>query len=141
MKAHIDAVKTLLAPWGMPVHYGDVPDDPSHPTTYPYVLLWSSAGRMISDEVCGTPDDLNDLLGVTTVAATADAALVAVRKVRSYLMGKRPSVAGRYVQPLRLADSRPVEVDEQVSLPDTNRHPAYLVDLYRLISEPTEEES
>lgn len=136
MKAHIDAVKALLAPWGKPVYYGDVPKA----TTYPYVLLWSSAGRLISDEVCGTPDDLNDLLGVTTVAAEADAALVAVTKVRGYLMGKQPSVAGRYVQPLRLADTRPVEVDEQVTHPDTDRHPAYLVDLYRLISEPDHQE-
>ncbi len=134
MRAHIAAIEALLEPWGMPVYYGDVDDDP----TYPYVLLWSTGGRLVSDEVCGTQDDLNDLLGVTVVADTTEGALAAVAKVRAHLLGQRPLVSGRHVQPLRLTDSRPIEIDEQVTLPDTNTHPAYVVDLYRLISEPAE---
>lgn len=132
MKAHIDAIRVLLEPYGKPVHFVDVPEAP----TYPYVLLWTSAGRMVSDEVCGKLDDLNDILGVTIVGATPDAVLVATPRVRSYLMDKQPQVANRHVQPLRLFDSQNVDVDTDVTVPATNRHPAFAVDLYRLISEP-----
>lgn len=132
MKAHIDAIRALLEPYGKPVYFVDVPEAP----TYPYVLLWTSAGRMVSDEVCGKLDDLNDILGVTIVGATPDAVLVAAPRVRSYLMDKQPQVEGRHVQPLRLFDSQNVDVDTDVTVPATNRHPAFAVDLYRLISEP-----
>lgn len=132
MKAHIDGIKALLAPYGHPVHFVDVPEVP----TYPYVLLWSGLGRLTSDEFDGEQDDLNDLLGVTTVAANPDATLIAGARVRSYLLGKQPVVEGRYVQPLHLHDSQTVAVDRDVTIPNANRHPSFVVDLYRLISEP-----
>lgn len=140
MKAHIDGVKALLAPYGKDVYFADAAKYDAQgnvvPLTFPYVLLWSGLGRLTSDEFDGEQDDLNDLLGVTTVAATSDAALVAGARVRSYLLGKQPSVDGRYVQPLHLHDSQTVEVDRDVTMPNTNRHPSFTVDLYRLISEP-----
>lgn len=132
MKAHIDGIKVLLEPYGHPVYFADVPETP----TYPYVLLWSGLGRLTSDEFDGAQDDLNDLLGVTIVAATPEAVLVAGPRVRSYLLGERPIVEGRYVQPLYLHDSQQVTPDRDVTIPNTNRHPAFAVDLYRLISEP-----
>lgn len=137
MRAHIAGIKALLSDYGHPVYFGDVPAAPS----YPYVLLWSGLGRMRSDEFCGARDDLNDLIGVTTVAETPDAALVAGARVRSYLLGASPIVAGRFVQPLSLHDSQQVVVDRDVKLPATDRHPAYVVDLFRIISEPIEQET
>lgn len=132
MKSHIDAIKALLAPFGHPVHFAEAPETP----TYPYILLWSSLGRLTADEFDGAQDDLNDLLGVTTVAATSDAALVAGARVRSYLLNKQPIVEGRHVQPLHLHDSQQVTPDTDVTMPNTNRHPSFAVDIYRLISEP-----
>lgn len=140
MKAHIDAIKAMLAPYGKDVYFADAVKYDNEgkvlPLTYPYVLLWSGTGRMTSDELDGVQDDLNDILGVTTVAASADATLVAALRVRSYLLGKQPVVEGRYVQPLRLFDSQQVTPDREVTIPGTNRHPAFAVDLYPLISEP-----
>lgn len=132
MRAEVAGVKTLLSPYNHPVYFGDVPGAP----TYPYVLLWGSGGLMRADEVDGAQDDLNDILGVTTVAANPDACLIANDRVRSYLLGKTPTATGRHVQPLRLHDSRPIDLDRDVTLPATNTHPAFAVDLYRLISEP-----
>lgn len=133
MRSHLLAVKPLIEALRYTVYVGDAPGAP----TYPYVLLWGSGGRLVSDEADGQQDDLNDLLGVTMVATTADAALMIPPAVRAVLIGARLVVAGRHVQPLRLANSQSVQVDQQVSLPPTNRHPAYVVDQYRVISEPT----
>jgi hypothetical protein len=132
MDDHIAGIKALLQPYGRSVYFGEAPETPS----YPYVLLWASPGLLRADEVDGVQDDLNDLLGVTTVAATSDAVLVAVKRVRGYLLGKRPSVDGRYVQPLRLEDSQRVKPDRDVTIGKTNTHPSFAVDMYRLISEP-----
>lgn len=137
MKAHIEAIRALLTGLPYTVYYGDVQGAP----TYPYVLLWSTTGRLVSDEVCGTQDDLNDRIGVTMVAAEPLAVLDVVRHVRAALIGARPTVPGRHVQRLRLADSQNIQPDESVRLPRTNSHPLYGVDLYRLISEPAPEEA
>ena len=144
MKAHVVAVARLVETvWPFDIYYGDVGaydvfEQRVPSITYPYVLLWSSAGRLLSDEVCGTPDDLNDLIGVTTVAADAMGCLTAVGKVREALIGKAPAVAGRHTQRLRLFASEQIRPDESVRLPDTNTYPVYAVDQYRLISEPEE---
>lgn len=132
MRSHLLAVKALIAPLGYQVYIGDVPGAPLHP----YVLLWASGGRLVSDEMCGRQDDLNDTFGVTMVATNADAALMMPGPIRGVLIGAQPALAGRHVQPLRLSHSEPVQTDQQVTLPGTNRHPAYVVDQYRLISEP-----
>lgn len=134
MRAHLLAIKALIQPLGYPVHIGDVAGS----ATYPYVLLWASGGDVRADELDGAQDDLNDLVGVTMVASSADAALMIPPAVRAALIGARPVVAGRHVQPLRLYDSQRVQSDPQITLPSNNRHPAFVVDLYRLISEPKE---
>lgn len=134
MKAHIDAIKALLVPSGYDVFYSDAPETP----TYPYVLLWSTTGRMVSDSLCGTQDVLDDLLGVTSVGANPDAALIVSSRVRGYLLGAHPVVAGRYVHELRLHDSQRVQVDRDVTMPQTNRHPSFGVDLFALKSDPAD---
>ena len=147
MKAHMQGVARLIRAampgvtiYAVDVNAYDVFDERVTAVRYPYVLLWSSAGRLVSDEVCGTQDDLNDLLGVTTVARDGLGALTAVAKVRPALIGKTPTVDGRYVQRLRLFSSEQIRPDESVKLPDTNDHPVYAVDQYRLISEPADQE-
>lgn len=130
MLAHITAIKALLAPVGA-VYYVDVPDAPA----LPYVLLWGSSGVPSDDVPISGADDLTDLLGVTAVAGTPDGVLIVRSRVRTLLDGAHPIVAGRLVT-LRLFDSRPTQVDREVTIPNTNRHPAYGVDLYRLTSVP-----
>lgn len=132
MKAHLDAAKAILEGIGYPVHIGDVPGS----ATYPYVLLWSSAGNLDSPAMCGEQSDLNDLMRVTMTATTSHAALFMAPTIRQALIGVRLAVPGRFVQPLRLSGSEPVRVDSQVTLPRTSRHPAFVVDSYRVISEP-----
>ena len=135
MKAELDAVRQLLVPYtgaeNIEVYFGDVPGEP----TYPYVLLWCSPGLLEAVEADGAQDDLNEPLGVTYVAETSDAVLVVADRCRKLLVGAQPTAAGRYVQPLRLEDSRAVRADEAWTLPNTDRHPAYAVDIYRLRSE------
>jgi len=128
------AAKALIEPLGYPVHIGDVPGSLS----YPYVLLWASGGDITADEMDGAQDDLNDLIGVTMVATNSDAALRIPPAVRAALLGVRLEVEGRHVQPLRLFDSQRVQSDTQTTLPGTNQRPAFVVDLYRVISEPKE---
>lgn len=132
MKAHLQAVRAIVASLGYDVHIGDVPSS----AAYPYVLLWGSGGRMTSPTLCGAQDDLNDLFGVTMTATNASAALDMPPMIRTALLGSQLVVPGRFVQPLSLYDSQNVQVDAQVTLPRSNRHPAYVVDLYRVISEP-----
>lgn len=127
-------MKALIEPLGYPVHIGDA----SGSLAYPYVLLWGSGGDVTADEMDGKQDDLNDLAGVTMVATNADAALRIPPAVRGVLVGTHLTVAGRHVQPLRLFDSQRVQSDTQTTLPGTNQRPAFVVDLYRVISEPKE---
>jgi len=141
VRAELAAVEALLAPWGKQVFYIEAKEttDASGvvtPISYPYVLLWGSPGLLRADEMDGAQDDLNDMLGVTVAALTPDACLKAVDKVRSYLLGKQPLANGRHVQPLRLVDSQRVTADQSVTIPATNSHPYFGVDIYRIISEP-----
>lgn len=132
MKAHLDAAKAILEGIGYAVYIGDVPGS----ATYPYVLLWSSAGNLDSPAMCGEQSDLDDLMYVTMTAVTSDAALFMAPTIRQALIGARLVVPGRFVQPLRITGSQRVQVDQQVTLPKPNRHPAFVVDSYRVISEP-----
>lgn len=131
MQAHIDAIRALLAPAGYPVHFIEVPGAP----TYPYVLLWTSSGRMEPEALCDEIEDLNDVLGATAVGVTAEAVLTVQRKIRPLLGDSSPSVPGRSVS-LRYFDSQPVQVDRDATLPTPNLHPKFGVDLYRLRSVP-----
>jgi hypothetical protein len=131
VKPLIDAIKALLAPLGYPVYYVDAPDHPA----MPYVLLWGSSGVPSPEQAIAGPSDLTDSLGVTTVAATPEAVLIVRARIRTVLDGARPTVAGSLVW-LNLTDSRPTAVDRDVTDPATNRHPAYGVDMYRLVSVP-----
>lgn len=136
MRAHIDALKALLAQLGRDVYYGAAPASPA----LPYLLLWSSAGRP-GDEVGidGIRADIDDQIGVTSVAATPTAVLALQRTVRSALSPAGApldlEVAG-WDSVLTLDDSRPIAVDTDVTIGSSGVHPAYGVDLYRLRANP-----
>ena len=135
MKAHIDAISALVP---YPTYFVDVPSSP----TYPYVLLWSSAGAPGREFVlAGVNEDIDEPIGVTAVAATPSGVLTMQKAIRAVL---NPGgallglvVPGRAAS-IRLYDSRPIDVDREVSIPSSNRHPALGVDMYRITSTPAQ---
>jgi len=130
MRAHLDAIKALLAPTGMPVHVVRHSGTLSHP----YVLVWAPPGRLVSDSL-QTTNDLRDVVGVTTVAATPEAVYSKVDAVRACLLDVAPTVAGWHCDELKLRDSQPVTEDRDVKLPNSNAFPCFAVDLYDLSSQ------
>jgi len=140
VKDHLDAIKTLLETTGRDAYIGDVDEDPS----YPYFLIWAPAGSPGYEfSVDSARTDLEAMVGVTCVGATPDAAFVAVALARGVLApgGQKVTldVDGRAAW-LRLMDSRTLEVDRDVTLTVTNSHPSYLVDMYRLVSTPADDD-
>lgn len=137
MRAHLEAVKALLQPLGRPVFLGDVTGEPQ----FPYFFLWSSAGALDDSTQDGRQDAIVDTFGVTGASPTYADALDLMRVSRTRLNGATPQVAGWSTSELRLVDTRPIQIDRDVRLPN-GRFPAFGVDIYRLVSEPvpTEEE-
>ena len=129
MKAHIDAILQLLAP--ADAYYVDVPAGAG----YPYFLVWSTAGQPGSAPELAAVGDLEDLIGITSVDTTPANALVTASAGRALLDGAHPAVTGRQVT-LTLVESQRVQVDRDYRIPGTNTHPAFAVDLYRLMSTP-----
>lgn len=136
MRAHVDALKAMLAPLGYPVHFVEVPA----PATYPYVLLWAGVGAPgLEQAVDDVRQDIDTTLGVTGVGSSPESALALLEKVRTVFApgGHHATVVVTgYQTTLRLYDSRTVTLDVDVTLSGTSRHPAYGVDLYRLIATP-----
>lgn len=116
-------------------YFVDVPDDRS----FPYYLLWAPGGapgqeRPLSSEL----DDISAALGVTSVAATPAGVLTVQAAGRALIaprgFGELTTASWRVW--LQLFDSRPVDVDRQETVPGTDLHPAFGVDLYRLTATP-----
>lgn len=131
MREIIATVRAALS--GLPYEVYDTDVTDPRPA-FPYVLLWGSGGVPSEFSLTGAVD-LADRLGVTTVALDADAVRAAQARVRSALDGLATSTSSRRLW-LRLADSRPFEVDREVTDTATNRQPIFGADLYRLDSTP-----
>ena len=134
MKAHIDAIRTLLTPLGYPVHYGSAPDGAQPP----YLLVWSPPTGVAGEQAVAPDSSIDTTFGVTSVAGTPEGVLIMAPRVAATLaplgIGGL-TVTGRVAWVL-LTESRPVAVDREVTITATNAHPAYGVDLYRLVSAP-----
>lgn len=132
MRKHIDAVKSLLADGAVTAYWVDVPDAP----TYPYALLWGpSWGDSAEVSLGGCEVGMDRMLMVTCVAVNPDVLLTFTERVKTVMDGSQPIVAGRSTD-LRYVRSETTDVDRQVTLPITNRHPAYSVEAYRYRSTP-----
>ena len=130
----MEAAKARLESLGRQVYLVDVPEGIT--PSFPYYLLWSSTGNDVTESLADCDEFLNDQLGLTTVGLTPEAVWSATAKARGALKGHALVVAGRKVEPLKLTDARAVQADRDVTLPNSNRHPYFGVDLYRLVSEP-----
>lgn len=112
-------------------YFGNVPEAP----TYPYVLLWSSAGGLETN-VLGGVRDLAEPLGVTMVATTPIGTLAMGPHVRDAIVGFVPTSHLWRVDDFRPPyDSRTVQLDRDVILPGRG-HPAFAVDMYDLTGTP-----
>lgn len=134
MRAHMEAVKARLEASGRQVYLVDVPEGVT--PTYPYYLIWSTTGIDVSESLADCDEFLNDQIGVTNVGLTPEAVWSAANKSRALLKRHALAVEGHKVEPLKLTDARAVQPDRDVTLTNTNRHPYFGVDLYRLVSEP-----
>ncbi len=135
MKAEIAAVKARLTPLGKAVHEIEV----TGTLTYPYYLLWSSAGNPpVERSVRAETTDVDDYIGVTTVAVTVSSLHDAMAAARGALcpsgLPSALTVTGR-VATLDFSEARPIQADNDVTL-TSGVHPLYGVDLYRLVSIP-----
>lgn len=132
MIAEIAAIRAALDTAGIANHYGDAGASPA----YPYALVWSGSGIPTTDASVSALGDFEDSVGITSVAGTPDGVLIMRQAVRDAIAGFAPAtVSGRLVW-LTLTDSLPVTVDRDVTITATSRHPAYGVDLFRLVSTP-----
>ena len=124
---------------GLAVYWLAVPDK----LRWPYVLLSGGIGRRETVTVSGSRDHLRGTLRVTCVSKSALGVLDVSRRSQTALSNFRPVSDAWRVQPLALWDSMTDPSDEpqqdrDVTLPDTNQHPFYTVDLYQIIGEPME---
>ena len=134
MRGLVDSVIARLAAHDVAGYWLEVPDKP----TWPYVVLWSTVGRLRRETYAATADHLADRLGVTMASQSALGVLDHAANVRAILDGWTPAATAWDMAPLALWDSRQAQPDLAVKLPATGRHPYYAVDLYELRGEPKE---
>ena len=133
MKDHLDAVKARLTPTA---------------ATYlvwatgasPYFVLTSSALDMSEEaNVASEHDTIDAFVRVKAVTGTADGVLKMLELARDELSPNLDSssltVDGRSAR-IRFVRSEFVDVDQDVTITDTNRHPFVGVDTYRIVSQP-----
>lgn len=101
---------------------------------YPYVILWGLRAVPEDSTLAADGDVVADRLAVTSVGSTVAACLTVQQLVRDELDGAVLAVDGRTVDELRLVESRPADVDRDVTIPGTG-HPAFAVDFYALSSQ------
>lgn len=134
MIAHLTAIQSALAGEGWDVFLLDATG-----ATWPYIIVapgYSVAGeRPVADALTTVEGDVR----VTVAGETADSALGLAGAVRALLspgLTWAPvTVTGRAAW-LRWLRTEMTEVDRDVTIPGSNRHPIYTVDTYHLISQP-----
>mgnify|MGYP005982688843 CR=1 FL=1 len=123
-----EAIRNLLAPTGYTVYDTEVPTTP----TYPYVVVWGGiAAPHPEQSIASDIGGVRDRLGVTVAAGTPTGARISHAAVRALLQpgGFPIRLAGFR---LKLTDHQGVQVDRGESIIETNRHPAYAVDIFRV---------
>lgn len=130
MRDHVDAVKALLEAHEIDSYWVDVPGSPK----YPYVLLWGPAWGNSVEGAASGDKPMDRPLMATCVAENADVLLTFVELVKTILDRAQPAVPGRHAA-LYYRRSEVVDVDRKITIPITNRHPAFAVENYRYRSQ------
>lgn len=134
MIEYLEAVRLRLAPLGRQTHLIDAVGT----LTYPYLLLWTSTNAPALEQDLARRRDLSFLIGVTAVGLNPRAAGDVARLAKNLLGPERfvpLAVEGRSAR-IRWDGFQTASVDREVTLPDSNRHPAYEVHLYQVESTP-----
>jgi hypothetical protein len=112
----------LLA--GVTVHKDTVPTTP----TYPYVLLTTNYPQVSERSTARTGQASLFRVRSTVVAGNGAACLGLSGKVFDLLEGKRISVTGWVTGSIEsVPNEQGIQTDTDVTIPNTNNHPAYAV--------------
>lgn len=145
MIAELAAIKAHLAlmPNPVPVHLFEATGstETTVPAQVPYVVLGAAGGLMPEHmPVAGVDLSREFDLRLTSVAGVADAPPKVATRVREYLSPAygvtRVPMAGRVLDVFYLRTEVASKVDRDVFVAGTNRHPAYGVDTYHVVSQP-----
>ena len=131
MHAHLDAIRTKLDA-SYPVDLWQ-PDPGRVP---PFGVLSAPACAADPDApICATSTAFEAEIRFKAVAGTPQGVAIMLANARATLPGAL-TVTGRAVT-LRWERSEFIDLDTDVIIPATNRHPAFGVDTYTLTSQPT----
>lgn len=126
--AHTTAVYALLdAVSGLNTHDATVAASPA----LPYVVLFTDDGLHEATSLNEAPDLLTVRVTVTSAGLTRESVQIASGKAHTALAGVTPSVSSRSCSPIRQVNSRPIEVDE-----DVTPHVLFAVNEYAFFSVP-----
>ncbi len=146
MIAELTAIKAHLALMAnpVPVHLFEATGstDTTVPAQVPYLVLGASGGLMPDHmPVAGVDQSLEFDLRLTSVAGVVDAPPKVASRVRDYLSPAygvtRIALTGRALDVFYVRTEVASAVDRDVVVAGTNRHPAYGVDTYHVVSQPT----
>jgi len=135
VKTHLEALCVVLDPLEYVTHLFAAPEVSSQ-----YLVLGAGSwGTGVEGVLCGPDGSLDTEVRIKAVAGTPEGVSIMLSRVRDLLSPDRAwsrlSVSGRAVQ-VRFERSEFVTVDIDVTITNTDRHPAVGVDSYRLVSEP-----
>lgn len=128
--AHKQAVKDLFAGFPHTLYDGQVPDKPS----FPYAVLYMDTGVGRVTKLCARTDLSTYRFQVTSVGLSDESARIVADAARARVLDVRLTVAGQSCNPIRHETSIPLRPDTDVTIPDSNLHPMYAVDTYRIPS-------
>ncbi len=130
MKPTLDAIKALIpAPYAVDLWVaGDA-------TGMPYVVLWAPSHSLDDEAAIAAGSAFTAPLRLTVVAGTLEGVQIILDRLRPLLDGQTVTVAGRHVV-LTWVRSEALDLDQTVTIPTTNRHPAYGVETYTIHSQP-----
>lgn len=135
MRAHLEAVETALVSLGVTTHLYA-----AHEISGQYFVIGGrGADDGLEDGLCGPDGSIDTEVRLTAVTGTPAGADIMLGNARDILSpGKqwtRLTVAGRSVH-IKFERSEFIGIDQSVKFTNSDRHPAWGVDSYRLVSDP-----
>ena len=104
-----------------------------------YVVLGAKGWESPESALCTTSSSIDTDIRVRAVTGTPEGVVIMLDRIRNLLSPSlaetKITVAGRDVA-IRFVRSEFIDIDQDTTITGTNRHPAFGVDTYRLISEP-----
>lgn len=125
-QAHADAVKALIGTT-VRLHEGQRPAD----SPLPCAVLFIDNGTGLRTTLAAVSDRRDVSFQVTSVGLDPEGVRSVAERVRAAVLDKRPAVAGRTSNPVRVDTADPIRLDR-----DVTPHVFYAVDVYSFFSVP-----